>query len=180
MSILGGVCGVATGCILGMGVLLFMDTGAAGRKKQKAQTDVRLQKLLEKATDSLGAKRTTVYLISKKGDSLRPRCSTSPVGDLRRIKMDGVDPLAFAVSQNRVVNVASLKDSTFSDMKSRRGGPATSVLIVPIRDPNSGDVVGAVQAQDRANGRPFDQLDEKFLDLLAYNLSLDLNHTNRE
>lgn len=168
----GGCVGVVTGCLLGMTVLLFMDTDAVDRAKKARELNSIFESVLMNGHNLVQADRATLWMIH--GDEL---WSQAAVGakELAKVPKDSGVVGDVIKSGKNAVHADAYADEHFdSNIDKVFGYTTKSMLTVPVRK-EDGKVIGALQFHNKINDDGTDGVftlhDEKMVELLASHVS---------
>ncbi|KAL3902629.1 MAG: hypothetical protein SGARI_005746, partial [Bacillariaceae sp.] len=151
----GASVGVLTGCLLGMSVLLFMDTERADRMKKAKELNSIFETVMDQGHKLLGADRATLFMLDDEKKELWSRVGTGIEEDIIKVPADqGI--VGRCVSKERsIVNVPdAYKDPTFNKEVDKKTGFHTgSVLVVPVwaDDKDKSEILGAIQIINKRN-----------------------------
>ena len=167
-STFGACVGVVTGCLLGMTVLLFMDTDRADRAKRSKELKSIFESVMNDGHKLVGAERATLFMVddttkelwsqvatgikTNTSSNTGPSTSTTRSSDKNKSKIsytkDGIIkcPLnegivGHSVTTKQIVNVPNAYDDTRFNSKvdTITGFKTISVIVVPIFDDNNKD-----------------------------------------
>ncbi|KAG7374049.1 Fis family transcriptional regulator [Nitzschia inconspicua] len=170
-STFGACIGVLTGCLLGMSVLLFMDTDRADRAKKAKELNSIFATVMDQGHSLLGADRATLFMLDEKKKELWSRVGTGIEGVIKIPADQGI--VGHCYTSGKVVYVAdAYKDPHFNqDVDKRTGFHTGSVLVVPVKSEEGGAILGAIQMINKrsADGSigEFSKRDEEIVKVLA-------------
>jgi hypothetical protein len=171
-STLGACCGVLSGCLIGMSILLFIDTDRADRAKRAKELNSIFETVMEEGHKLVHAERATLFMLDEDKKELWSRVGTGIKGIIKVGADEGL--VGSSVSTDQVVNVAdAYKDPRFNkDVDKETGFLTKSVLVVPVLSREAGkEVIGAIQLINKkdSDGKTvqFTQTDEDIVKVLA-------------
>jgi putative methionine-R-sulfoxide reductase with GAF domain len=174
-STFGACVGVLTGCLLGMSVLLFMDTDRADRAKQAKELNSIFESVMDEGHALLGAERATLFMLDDKKKELWSRVATGTKGIIKVPSDSGI--VGLSVASGEIVNVPDAyqhyKFNKSIDLET--GYRTINLLVVPVRG-HKGEIIGAIQMINKRNPDdgsicPFTPTDEKIVSVLASHVS---------
>jgi len=165
---LGQCIGVVTGCLLGMSVLLFMDTDAVERAKKAKELESIFESIVENGHNLVQAERATLWMVD--GDFLWSQVTVGTKEHVRVTKDSGVVGQAIKSGKN-IVHIDAKEDENFDESVDEKFGYVTkTMLTVPVKTEN-GTVIGAIQMHNKLNDDGTEGLfnvhDERMVELLA-------------
>jgi putative methionine-R-sulfoxide reductase with GAF domain len=171
----GACAGVLTGCLLGMSVLLFMDTDRADRAKRAKELNSIFESVMDEGHTLLGAERATLFMLDDDKKELWSRVATGTKGIIKVPSDAGI--VGLSVTSGEVVNVpdAYQHDKFNKSIDEETGFRTVSLLVVPIRGID-GEVIGAIEMINKRNPDDgsigsFTAIDEKIVAVLASHVS---------
>lgn len=170
-STFGASVGVLTGCLLGMSVLLFMDTDRADRAKKAKELNSIFETVMDQGHKLLGADRATLFMLDEEKKELWSRVGTGIEGIIKVPADRGI--VGYCYTTRKTVFVAdAYKDPHFnSEVDKMTGFHTSSVLVVPIRNEEGGEILGAIQMINKRNPDGsiglFTKTDEDIVSVLA-------------
>ncbi|OEU09347.1 GAF domain-containing protein [Fragilariopsis cylindrus CCMP1102] len=145
-STFGACVGVVTGCLLGMTVLLFMDTDRADRAKRSKELKSIFESVMNDGHKLVGAERATLFMVD---DTTKELWSQVATGIKTNSSNSNTGIVGHSVTTKQIVNVPNAYDDTRFNSKvdTITGFKTISVIVVPIFDDNNKDkkVIGAIQ-----------------------------------
>jgi len=167
VSTLGGVCGVITGCFIGMGNLLLIDLKAAERAKKEKELGKIMKTVMEDGRTAFECDRTTLWAVEEESNEL---WSTFAHGLEARMQIpkSNASIAGWVACNNEIVNIPDVsKDSRWH--RKPADYPTKSMLCAPVL--LEGKVVAVIQLLNKlgADGEPisFDASDERALKMMA-------------
>jgi len=142
----GSALGVLTGCLLGMSVLLLIDTDRADRAKRAKELNSIFESVMDEGHDLVDAERATLFMLDEEKQELWSRVASGMDGIIAVKNDQGL--VGKCVQTGEVVNVVdAYQDPSFNQSIDKSTGYRTkSVLVVPIKDANDDErVIGAIQ-----------------------------------
>jgi GAF domain-containing protein len=175
ISVAGGVCGVALGCVLGMVALLFMDTDAASRAKRAGSRHKVATEMLQHAQGLFSSANLTLYIID--GNMLCPYAGTA------RLQEDSLPLIGDSLPARAVATASVVRPLTeaegslsFFGLSPKQSDPSTHPgLAIPLRHADSGHITGVLYAKGREANQPYDEAEERALMMLAHHLALHMD-----
>lgn len=170
----GACAGVLAGCLLGMTVLLFMDTDRADRAKRAKELNSIFESVMDEGHELMGAERAALFMLDKDKKELWSRVATGTEGIIKVPSDAGI--VGLSVTRGETVNVPdAYKDDHFNRAIDKETGFKTvSLLVVPVRG-SDGEVIGAIEMINKKNPDgsigAFTDTDEKILRVLATHVS---------
>ena len=160
--------GVVTGCLLGMSVLLFMDTNAVERAKQARELNTIFESVVDSGHNLVQAERATLWMVD--GDELWSQVTVGTKEHVRVPKDSGVVGAAIK-SGKTIVHLDASEDEKFDQAVDEKFGYVTkTMLTVPVKT-EDGKVIGAIQMHNKMNDDGTEGVftihDEKMVELLA-------------
>eukprot|EP00980_Cylindrotheca_fusiformis_P014826 scaffold4031_cov135-Cylindrotheca_fusiformis.AAC.13 len=173
-STLGACLGVFCGCLLGMSILLFMDTDRAERARKAKELQSIFETIMSDRQKNFHAERTTLFMLDEEKKELWSRVAT---GTSEIIKLPATQGIAGAcVTTGELINIPDVyKDSRFDQSVDDSTGFVTkSILAVPIKS-EEGEILGVIEVCNKKNADgslgEFGDCDEKVLKMLATHVS---------
>jgi putative methionine-R-sulfoxide reductase with GAF domain len=165
---IGQCIGVVTGCLLGMSVLLFMDTDAVDRAKKAKELESIFESIVENGHNLVQAERATLWMVD--GDELWSEVTVGTKEHVRVPKYSGVVGAAIKSGKN-IIHEDAREDPKFdAKVDEKFGYVTTSMLTVPVKT-DDGKVIGAIQMHNKINDDGTEGLfnvhDERMVELLA-------------
>jgi putative methionine-R-sulfoxide reductase with GAF domain len=174
-STFGACVGVFSGCLLGMSVLLIMDTDRADREKRAKELQSIFESVMDQGHDLLGCQRAALFMVDDAKKEVWSRVATGTGGKIIKTSMDA-GLVGACVTTGKTVNVANAYDDPrFNQNIDKSTGYTTrSVLCMPIKD-NNGKIIGAIEMMNKkaedGSDTVFDETDERMLTMLASHVS---------
>ena len=174
-STFGACVGVLTGCLLGMSVLLLMDTDRADRAKRAKELNSIFETVMDEGHVLVNAERATLFMLDDDKKELWSR--VTDIKGITVIKVASDEGLVGnSVTNRQIVNVPdAYKDSRFNkDVDKTTGFHTKSVLVVPVisqQEDKNEEVIGAIQLINKkdTDGKiiQFTKTDELIVKVLA-------------
>jgi hypothetical protein len=175
-STFGACVGVLTGCLLGMSVLLFMDTDRADRAKRAKELNSIFESVMEEGHKLVEAERATLFMLDDEKKELWSRVGTGIEGIIKVPADAGI--VGYSVKTRSIVNVPdAYEDSRFNhDIDKKTGFRTGSVLVVPVTsDDEDKQLLGAIQMINKRNADgtigKFTTNDEKVITMLSHHVA---------
>jgi len=158
ISTLGACVGVVTGCLLGMTILLFMDTDRADRAKRSKELKSIFESVMKDGHNLVGAERASLFMVDQKKNELWSQVATGftkkQSKNQKIIKCPiGEDSLVgySVVTQKTVMVPNAYNDTRFNrEVDKHTGFKTQSVIVVPIFDAKDNTVViGAIEMMNK-------------------------------
>lgn len=128
----GAVCGVITGCLLGMTSLLFMDLEAAERAKREKELDTIFRTVILEGNETMRADRSTLFLV----DESKAECwSRAAVGLTEQIRVPIASSIVGACvkSGETLIVDDAYKDARFNQTNDQKTGFRTrNIMCIPV------------------------------------------------
>lgn len=183
-STFGASLGVLTGCLLGMSILLVMDTDRADRARRAKELNSIFESIMDEGHKLLGAERATLFMLDDDKKELWSRVAMGTKGIIKVPSDAGI--VGLSVTRGEVVNVpdAYQHDKFNRSIDQETGYRTVSLLVVPVRG-NNGEVIGAIEMinkwdPDAGSICPFTPIDEKIVTVLASHVSTFVRVVNKE
>mmetsp|Transcript_27011 Transcript_27011/g.29097 ORF Transcript_27011/g.29097 Transcript_27011/m.29097 type:complete len:285 (+) Transcript_27011:148-1002(+) len=196
IATIGACIGVVTGCLLGMTVLLFMDTDRADRAKRSKELKSIFESVMKDGHNLVGAERATLFMVDHEKNELWSQVATGftkPHDKIIKCPV-GEGLVGHAVSTHKTVMVPNAyNDPRFNpEIDKNTGFHTRSVIVVPVFDAKDNTVViGAIEMMNKKKMKtcdttttstdndnddesgivPFNECDEKLLKVLASHVS---------
>mmetsp|Transcript_68252 Transcript_68252/g.189532 ORF Transcript_68252/g.189532 Transcript_68252/m.189532 type:complete len:395 (-) Transcript_68252:125-1309(-) len=145
LSTVSAACGVVVGCLLGMTSLLFMDLGAADRKKMQEELRPLFETMMCDGANSVGAESCTLWIVDSDGEHLWSKVRQGPgtnlSNDESEVRIDlGAFPLRHEVvrlaaeGRPAILNCEDVQaDPRFNSSADLYSGRTTrSLLVAPV------------------------------------------------
>jgi len=177
VSTLGGVCGVITGCFIGMLNLLVVDLGAAERAKKAKELESITKTIMADGQVALSCERATLWIVDADKRELWSSVAQGVSKTLRVPLQEDTSVAAWVAKHNEVANIAEVL------IDERWGGKALdvgsfvprSMLCAPVV--HGSEVVAVIQLMNKYDGdvpATFDHHDEKVLKILCSHVAIFL------
>jgi len=165
----GSVCGVITGCLLGMTNLLIVDLQATERAKKAEELKSIMKVVMEDGRHVVGCDRSTLWVVDDESEELWSSVANGIQGILR-IPFSATSSLAgWSAYHKEVVNIPVVREDPRWCGAIGDGYVPQSMLVAPVI--KGGRAIAVIQLLDKkdASGNiiPFDKNDEKLCMMLA-------------
>eukprot|EP00427_Karlodinium_veneficum_P064342 CAMPEP_0169325484 /NCGR_PEP_ID=MMETSP1017-20121227/11015_1 /TAXON_ID=342587 /ORGANISM="Karlodinium micrum, Strain CCMP2283" /LENGTH=244 /DNA_ID=CAMNT_0009420171 /DNA_START=205 /DNA_END=939 /DNA_ORIENTATION=+ len=131
VSVLGGIIGVITGCLIGMLNLLCIDLEAAERAKRAQQLEVIMKTIMEDGRDAAGCERATLWAVDDEANELWSSVAHGVEGILR-VPLDGDSIAAMVAKSSTLENIPDVtKDPRYKGGKVQNF-VTRNMLVVPV------------------------------------------------
>lgn len=180
-STVGACIGVVTGCLLGMSVLLFMDTDRAERARKAKELQSIFESIMDEGNELLDAERATLFMLDDEKKELWSRVATGNKGIIKVPSDAGI--VGACVSTGEMINVRdAYEDDRFNQtVDARTGFHTKSVLAIPVKD-DEGQTIGAIQMCNKVNPDGSDGVftanDEKLVVMMASHVTAFIRIVN--
>eukprot|EP01134_Creolimax_fragrantissima_P006094 CFRG6094T1 len=178
MGVMGSACGVLTGCLLGMSCLFFLDTEKVEKMKKAKELNLIFSAIMIDGHKLLKCERSTLFLYDAEKGELWSQFATK----LKPFRISSANTIAgLCVESQQMVNIKkAYEHPRFYPLMDKISGFKTqSVLSCPILN-DDGIAVGCIQMVNRemedGSIGPFNEDDERLLQMLANHLSLFIKH----
>ena len=179
-STFGACVGVLTGCLLGMSVLVFMDTDKVDRERRAKELQSIFESVMNEGHLLLNCKRATLFMLDSEKQELWSRVATGLTKEEGGIIKTPVNTglVGACVTSGKVINVANAYyDPRFNpEIDKQTGYETKSVLCMPVKE-DDGVIIGAIQMinkeseggkkDEEEDNATFTENDEKMLTMLA-------------
>ena len=159
------------GCLLGMSILLVMDTDRADRAKCAKELNSIFESIMHDGHGLCNAERATLFMLDDERDELWSRVATGTDGIITVKSTEGL--VGQCVQSGEIVNVLdAYREPNFNKAIDESTGFRTkSVLVVPVKDVDGEKIIGAIQMINKdtesSEQKHFDSNDEKICAMLA-------------
>jgi len=169
ISILGGVIGVITGCLLGMINLLFIDFAAAERAKKAKELEIIMKTVMEDGRNVVSCERATLWAVDEKANMLWSSVAHGVKGELR-VPLDGDSMAALSAKNKEWLNIPDVTKDPRCKCSGVQGFTTRNMLVAPVLVED--ECVAVIQLmnkvdEDTGEVDTFCRKDEKMLKLLA-------------
>lgn len=182
-STLGACTGVLVGCLLGMSVLLFMDTERVDRARKAKELQSIFESVMIEGSKLVDAERATLFVLDKEKGELWSQVATGTEGIIKISATKGI--VGACVAQRKIINITdAYNDDRFhADIDRTTGFRTRSVLALPVKN-EEGEVIGAIQMCNKRNSDGshgvFEDNDERLVKMLASHVTSFIRITNSE
>lgn len=169
-STFGACVGVLAGCLLGMSILLFMDTERTDRARKAKELQSIFDSVMKQGYQLLDAERAALFMLDDEKKELWSSVATGEEGILRFPSHSGI--VGACVTSGQLINVPdAYNDKRFNrQVDAMTGFQTTSILTIPVRD-DDGKIIGAIQMCNKKNPdgsrAVFNENDEKLIQMMA-------------
>ncbi len=169
-STFGACAGVLTGCLLGMSILMFMDTGRVDRAKKAKELESIFDSVVKEGAKLLHAERATLFLIDDEKQELWSQVATGTEGIIKLPVSAGI--VGACVTSQKLINIqdAYSDNRFFHNVDDKTGFHTKSILVIPVNNEN-GKAIGAIEMINKKNpdgsDGAFGDNDEKLIEMLA-------------
>jgi len=163
---IGGICGVVTGCLIGMLNLVVIDLAAAERAKKAKELQTIFQTVIEDGRSVMKCERATLWVVDEDAGELWSSVAHGVDGILR-IPLSGDTVAASVARTQELQRIHDVKtDSRFKAGNDVVNGFTTRNMIVcPVV--SEGKCVAVIQMLNKPGPEGFDSHDEAMLKMLA-------------
>lgn len=180
---MGGTVGIITGCILGMTCLLFMDTDRATKAKKAKELQTIFESIMTEGHELVNAERATLWMFDEERNKLWSRFAVGTKGIIRVPADSGI--VGACVTSGDTIRVSNVyNDNRFNQSIDQSTGYHTkSVLVMPVREKDSGKIIAVVQMLNKRDPRTgahvsFTEADEDIVHLLATHVETFIRTVN--
>ncbi len=133
---------------------------------EERDLDVLLQKITQKATEVMGADRSTLFLVDQDRGELWSKVAEGEAANVIRVPL-GRGIVGYVASTGEPLNIRdAYRDARFNQDVDRRTGYRTrTILAMPVKN-REGKILGALQVLNKHNGT-FESEDEELLEAFA-------------
>ena len=169
-STIGACAGVLVGCLLGMPVLLFMDTEQVDRARKAKELQSIFESVMIEGCKLVDSERATLFMLDKEKDELWSQVATGTEGIIKICSKKGI--VGACVTQRQLINVPdAYKDDRFnSNIDKNTGFRTRSILAIPVEN-DEGEVIGAIEMCNKKNSDGsfgvFQDNDERLVKMLG-------------
>jgi putative methionine-R-sulfoxide reductase with GAF domain len=169
-STFGACAGVLTGCLLGMSILMFIDTERVDRAKKAKELESIFDSVVKEGGKLVSAERSALFLLDEEKQELWSQVATGTEGIIKVPVSAGI--VGAGVTSKQLINIqdAYKDDRFFHNVDDKTGFHTRSVLVVPVFN-EEGKVIGAIEMINKKNpdgsDGVFGENDEKLIQMLA-------------
>lgn len=171
IAVCGSVCGVITGCLIGMTNLLFIDLRAIERAKRAEQLKIIMRTFVEDGREVLHCSRASLWCVDEEKKELWSFLITGD-GDGRelRVPLDAPSIVGWVYENREMTNIPEVGKDPRWQSKSGSAFTPTTMICAPVVS-SEGKVLAVVQLLDKTDdqGRiiPFGEQDEQMMNMLV-------------
>eukprot|EP00932_Pfiesteria_piscicida_P003187 SRR837773.13099.p1 GENE.SRR837773.13099~~SRR837773.13099.p1 ORF type:complete len:334 (-),score=84.68 SRR837773.13099:10-963(-) len=167
----GSVCGVITGCLIGMCNLLIVDLGAAERKKRAEELKLVMNTFVEDGRQVLNCARATLWVVDDEQDEL---WSFVLQGDGKgkdlRVSLKAQSIVGWVYEHREATNIKNVREDPRWQSKTSADYAPSTMLVAPVIA-STGKVLAVIQVLDKmdegGNIIPFGHNDELMVQMLS-------------
>eukprot|EP00929_Paragymnodinium_shiwhaense_P108603 TRINITY_DN74917_c0_g1_i1.p1 TRINITY_DN74917_c0_g1~~TRINITY_DN74917_c0_g1_i1.p1 ORF type:complete len:362 (+),score=55.00 TRINITY_DN74917_c0_g1_i1:103-1188(+) len=182
----GAACGVVFGCCLGMIPLLFMDLSAKERAKREAELDTIFRTVMYEGSETIGAERSSLFLVDETGKELWSRAAVGVKGQIR-VPIPNSLVGSCAAERTSIIVEDAYKDPRFNpDSDKMTGFHTKSVMCVPVlhsdvlgnNEDSKGNLLAVVQFVNKKGGGLWTEEDKHYASMLARHVGIFLEQVD--
>lgn len=169
-STFGSCAGVLTGCLLGMSILMFIDTERVDRAKKAKELESIFDSVVNEGAKLVNAERSALFLLDQEKQELWSQVATGTEGIIKVPASAGI--VGACVTSRQLINIkdAYKDDRFFHNVDDKTGFHTKSVLVLPVFN-EEGNVIGAIEMINKKNpdgsDGTFGENDERLIKMLA-------------
>jgi len=182
-STFGACVGVLTGCLLGMSILLFMDTDRVERAKKAKELQSIFDSVMVEGAKLLNCERGTLFMVDEAKQELWSQVAVGTEGIIKVPAGAGI--VGACLSKKKLMNIAdAYKDDRFNhNVDDDTGFHTRSVLVIPVLGEHQ-KILGAIEMINKKNSDgsagEFGENDEKLIEMLASHVTSFIRIVNGE